>query len=400
MQRVPQRIRPDWRRRLDERGFNFHSIDDQGVDRTAETDRFLYWREDVAYRFTEAQVETLYEATMALQQLCLETAGDLIRRGDLDRLQIPPAAQAMVENSWQRGDPSLYGRFDLSWDGTGAPKLLEANHDTPTSLVESAVAQWWWKTDVQPRADQFNSLHEALVERWRLIGERLGIRRLHLACLFDSQEDVGNTEYLLDTALQAGLVGVMLDVRQIGVDAQGRFVDADDGEMRHVFKLYPWEWMVRDPYAAPLATAPTRWIEPPWKLVLSNKGLLPILWERHRGHPNLLPASFDPTSLADRPHVRKPLLSREGANIRFIEDGCVTLETPGGYGAEGWVYQALARVASFPAPETTSVHGPLPAVHAVLGSWVVGDEAVGLCVREDVSPVTKDTSYFVPHYFE
>jgi glutathionylspermidine synthase len=37
--------------------------------------------------------------------------------------------------------------------------------------------------------------------------------------------------------------------------------------------------------------------------------------------------------------------------------------------------------------------------YATLGSWVVGDEAVGLCVREEVQPITRNTSYFLPHYF-
>ncbi|WP_210694125.1 glutathionylspermidine synthase family protein, partial [Pseudomonas protegens] len=27
---------------------------------------------------------------------------------------------------------------------------------------------------------------------------------------------------------------------------------------------------------------------PPWKAILSNKGALALLWERHAGHPNLL----------------------------------------------------------------------------------------------------------------
>jgi len=33
-------------------------------------------------------------------------------------------------------------------------------------------------------------------------------------------------------------------------------------------------------------------IEAPWKMVLSNKAILPILWEMFPGHPNRLPAAF------------------------------------------------------------------------------------------------------------
>ena len=35
--------------------------------------------------------------------------------------------------------------------------------------------------------------------------------------------------------------------------------------------------------------------------------------------------------------------------------------------------------------------------HAGLGAWMIGDRAAGLGVREDASPITRDTSHFVPH---
>jgi glutathionylspermidine synthase len=40
-------------------------------------------------------------------------------------------------------------------------------------------------------------------------------------------------------------------------------------------KLYPWEWMFHDTFGARLTIAPTRGIEPPWKAILFNKGVLP-----------------------------------------------------------------------------------------------------------------------------
>jgi glutathionylspermidine synthase len=379
-------------------GFHFHSIDEHGQDQAAHTDKFLYWREDVAYRFTAAQVEQLYEATRTLHLMCVELAGELVQRGELDRLRLGPRAQALVEASWRRRDPHLYGRFDLTWQD-GRPKLLEYNADTPTSLIESAVAQWQWLQDVHPGADQFNSLHEALVAQWRLVAARTGQRLLHLAGSFESQEDVGNLEYMLDAALQAGLQATLVDVEDIGVTAEGRFVDGEDRDIGLCFKLYPWEFMVTESFGQHLGAAPTAWVEPAWKMLLSNKAILPLLWERHRGHPNLLEAHFDPALFGGRAFVRKPLLSREGANISLIEGGRTLLATEGDYGSEGFVCQAHAPLPAFAAPESTGWHGPQAQMHAVMGAWVVGDEAVGLCVREDVSPVTKDTSYFVPHYF-
>ena len=404
MQRIAQVPRPEWRRRLDAQGFRFHSINPDGEDVSARESRFAYWREDVAYRFTEAQVEQLYEASNALHAMCMDVAGDLVGRGNLGLLDIAPATQVLVEASWHRRDPHLYGRFDLAWNGSGPPKLLEYNADTPTSVIETAVAQWTWKLDVQPQADQFNSLHEALRDRLTEIGQRFARPQLHLACQFDSLEDVGNVEYLMDVALQAGWQATMLDLGDIGVlqagpDAPGQFADAQDQAIHACFKLYPWEWLVQEPLAAHLASSRTLWLEPAWKMLLSNKGLLPLLWARHAGHPNLLEAHASAAPFGTRRHVAKPLLSREGANIQVLEAGQPLLATDGAYGGQRRVYQAHAPLAAYAAPETSFMHGPLDQVHAVLGTWMVGDDCVGLCVREDITPITSNSAYFVPHYF-
>ena len=120
--------------------------------------------------------------------------------------------------------------------------------------------------------------------------------------------------------------------------------------MRSIFKLYPWEWLLRDQNANQLLSTYTltQWIEPIWKMLLSNKAILPILWELFPGHPNLLECHFNhPKNLVD--YVKKPLLSREGANLT-IRRGGSTHHTEGPYGAEGFVYQATARMANFAAP--------------------------------------------------
>src|SRR6202012_2552269 len=108
----------------------------------------------------------------------------------------------LVVGSWGRQAPSLYGRMDLRWDGSGPPKLLEYNADTPTSLFESSVVQWEWLGCGYPDADQFNSIHEARIAGWPEMGLP---KRVHFSCVRDSDEDRGNVDYLRDTAMQAGL---------------------------------------------------------------------------------------------------------------------------------------------------------------------------------------------------
>jgi glutathionylspermidine synthase len=252
------------------------------------------------------------------------------------------------------------------------------------------VAQWYWLQDTEPSGDQFNSLHERLVAGWAAMTP--GLRGalpvsarpvVHFASA-DDPEDLATTTYLRDTAEQGGVATRQLLVEEIGWDANGRrFVDAEDRAITAAFKLYPWEWLVREQFAAHLDAAPVRWIEPAWKMVLSNKGILAILWELFPEHPNLLPATFDEWRL--EAYARKPLLSREGANVRLVMFGEELAASGGDYGTEGYVYQALA-----PLPR---IDGRVP----VLGSWVVAGEPAGLGVREGDGPITTNTSRFVPH---
>ena len=60
--------------------------------------------------------------------------------------------------------------------------------------------------------------------------------------------------------------------------------------------VYPKEWLINEIEFDELLKwdfEKLNFIEPVWKLILSNKGLLPLLWEMFPNHPNLLPAYYD-----------------------------------------------------------------------------------------------------------
>jgi glutathionylspermidine synthase len=382
VQRLGCPERDDWRTTADETGFDFHSIDGE-----------RYWDERACYVFTLDEIERQIEQpTGEIDAMCLELVSLAIDDDEyLRRLKIPEAFWPLISESWHRDEGSLYGRLDLSFDGRGPAKLLEYNADTPTSIFEAAVFQWTWleqaieRRIIPAHADQFNSIHERLIEAWEKLGAG---RHLHLAGTTENEEDAGTLAYLEDTARQAGLATTLIDIEDIGWRDDGSFVDPDDRSIELVFKLYPWEWMFHDAFGERLARAPTRWIEPPWKAILSNKGILPLLWEMFPEHPNLLPAFFedDPNAaMLGASFVRKPLYSREGANVTLISEGIAVVEQEGPYGAEGFIRQALA-----PLPDFSKQY-------PVLGSWLIDHIPCGLSVREDENPITGNTSRFLPH---
>ena len=328
----------------------------------------------------------------------------------MERLAIPDAHRDLVAESWKRGDPEIYGRFDLAYDGRGPAKLLEYNADTPTSLYESAAFQWQWLEDqlkagvLSEGSDQFNGIHDALVARFGEVFAKAS--DLHFTAIAGNPEDYGTVEALGWAAREAGLGAHYCDLDKIAISEDGQFLDDEDRRIAVLFKLYPWEDLLRDEYADHIAGSGCLFLEPPWKALVSNKGLLPVLWQMFEGHPNLLPAFFEAditdaaassaaTSAAfsraeaqmAAGHVSKPILSREGASVSIFKAGQVIEQSKNTDYAEH--------------PRILQAYAPLPqfdGFRPVVGAWVIGQTCAGIGMREDRSRITQDLSRFKPHY--
>lgn len=366
--------RPDWRSRVEADGLVFHSWTEAGIERH-------YWAEGTYYELSGAEADAIEAATTELHARCIEAVAHIIERRRYAELGLDAVARELVERSWRAREPSLYGRMDFAFSD-GVPRLLEYNADTPTSLVEGGVIQWRWRADCASDADQANTIHEDLIATWRQLAPQLG-GTVHFGHVDDTYfEDEVTVAYLRDTAEQAGLRTVGLEMDDIGWDrSRGELVDLDGEPIRALFKLYPWEGLLLDDLAPVLPELAVRWLEPAWKMLLSNKAILPILWELFPGHPNLLPASREPLH---GPWVRKPLFGREGNNVSISAPG-IEVTTGGPYQDRGHVYQAYAELGSH------------DGMRPVIGAWMIRDKYAGLGIRETETFVTNDEARFVPH---
>lgn len=385
MRRLTLPERPDWRETADRMGFTFHTA--EGTP---------YWDESAAYAFSLTEIEEAIEAPSAeLEGMCLAFVGEAISsEAILTSLGIPRDYWDAIHQSWQRGDRNLYGRFDFAYAGNGPAKLLEYNADTPTALFETGVFQWLWLEEQMARgvlpagSDQYNSVHEKLVEAFRNLRGGPSYR-LHLASARDSAEDRGTVAYLEECATAAGLSTQFLTMDEIGRARDGTFLDLANQAIDVLFKLYPWEWMFQEEFGHSVIGSRTQFVEPIWKAVLSTKALLPHLWRMYQGHPNLLPAYFAGQEQADlgTSYVEKPIHSREGANIRVIREGQAVSATDGPYSGP-LVRQKLVEIPDF--------GGGYP----IVGAWMVASEPAGMLVREDRNPITGNLARFVPHVIE
>jgi glutathionylspermidine synthase len=390
VKRVSSPPRFDWKETARTCGFRFHTIEGDP-----------YWDESARYEFSLTEIERdLEDPTGELHAMCLDLVDKVSRSQELmEKLAIPDACRDLVASSWRKGDPHLYGRMDFSYDGTGPAKLLELNYDTPTALYEASFFQWIWMEQMRERGDlpnsvdQYNRIQEDLLDVFAHLKEITGATGSDSDASFvftavrGSEEDRGTAQYLQDLASQAGFRTRYEHLEDIGVDDQGRFTDSVDEVIRWAFKLYPWEWMFVEEFGRQILTSSTLWLEPPWKAVLSNKGILPLLWEAHPGHPNLLPSFFedDPSSALASGWVRKPLFSREGSNIQMRTPSGQTISVDGPYGDGPLIRQEYHALPCFDGR------------YALIGSWVVADRPTGIGIREDDTLVTRDTSRFVPH---
>jgi glutathionylspermidine synthase len=381
MKKISIEERPDWRATAEREGFAFHTIDGE-----------RYWDERGYYLFTEEQItRDLEQPTQELHQMCMDAVARVVESEELlTRLAIPPAFFDLVRSSWREGHPHLYGRFDFAYDGSGPARMYEINADTPTSLMEAGAFQLLWLEEqiergvLPERATQFNSIAEDLVRAFATLS---GTSPFYFAAMSGSVEDRGTTDFLRRMAAHVGIDARHIDIEDIGLNQEGRFVDLDGRWIERLFKLHAWEHIFHESFGSHVPASGTQFIEPAWKAILSNKGILPLLWQFNEGHPNLLPAYVDkdPGKPLPRGWVRKPYFSREGANIEMHTSADEIIAVDGPYTDAPYILQQ---------------YSPLPRFgdsYTLIGSWVIGDLASGIGIREDDSLITKDTSRFLPH---
>jgi glutathionylspermidine synthase len=373
MKRINIQPRNNWQQVVEQMGFGFH------------TTNVPYWDESAYYSFAGEEIDKIEKATGALWDMCLQAVQYVIDHSLYDKFHIPELFVPYLERTWDQDHPSIYGRFDLGYKNDQI-KLLEFNADTPTSLYEAGIVQWFWLQDFDNSKDQFNSIHEKQIEYWRHLIPYLNPGPLHFSCVKETLEDLTNLEYLRDCAIQGGLLTKLVYIDDIGWDQEKMmFVDLENQPIKNLFKLYPWEWLVSEEFGKNLLIEENQpiLVEPAWKMILSNKAILPLLWQLYPGHPNLLPTFFESGILSN--YAKKPILSREGANIELVSDNTIIYSTQGAYGLGGHVYQQLFELPDF--------QGNYP----VIGSWIIGQQPAGIGIRESNVLVTDNLSRFVPH---
>lgn len=383
--------RPNFHTHLEAVGFDYWNL--QGP---ANKD---YWQEGVVYAFTETEVDVIQKATQDCHDMSMEMVDKIITSGDYpEYFKLSNLDKLLIEKSWNEDQYSLYGRFDFALGKDNVPKMLEYNGDTPVSILECSVVQWDYVSTLKTLPNgtqypeelkiQYNLIDETLIKMWQDLYTSSDL--VHFASSGGFRhEDFGNLCYIMDTAYRAGIKVKQIHMEDIGWDGS-IFLDKEDNKINDIFKLYPWEWMTEEQFGRNIQWSDTRWMEPAWKMLLSNKAMLIKLWEMFPNHPNLLPAYLNKPD--DKiVYAKKAIHGREGSNIYISDYNGETL-APGAhdvpdYHKWGYMYQQWLDI--------TKHDGMTP----IIGSWVIGNEACGMSIREDQNVVTGHDAQFASHIF-
>ncbi len=368
--------RTNWEQKVQELGFLFYNEDG-------------YYNESAVYEFSAQEITDIERATAEIYRMCLIAADHVITHKLWDEFAIPKKFGRLIEWSWRTKQPSLYGRFDLAYNN-GQVKLLEFNADTPTLLLESSVVQWHWLQEYDPQLDQYNRIHELLVSEMHKCREKLLPGKLFFTSP-DNAEDYVTARYMQDAAIQAGLDTEFVFIHDISIDSKKRFVTPAGEQISNIYKLYPYEWLFDEPFGKHLLRNMEKcyWIEPAYKVVLSNKMILKYVHQLFPDSPYILPCTTSTASLNDGnygSYAKKPIYSREGENVQLVLDGSTIEETQGDYGDNAYIYQQYFELPEFDGR------------HPILGSWMIGGKPAGMGIRESTGRITNVTSSFCSHY--
>ncbi|MCB1745730.1 MAG: bifunctional glutathionylspermidine amidase/synthase [Gammaproteobacteria bacterium] len=354
--------------------------------------------------------DELEKATNQLHVLFMHGT-DYVLRDDalLAKFRIPRALWPKIRQSWaNRHNQMITGRFDFALTARGL-KVYEYNCDSASCHMECGKVQGKWADHFGCRLgdDPGAALHHDLREAWRK-SEVDGL--LHIMQDRDLEETY-HALFMQEAMDEAGVpTKIIHGVQGLRWGADGAVLDADGEPIRWVWKTWAWETAI-DQIRAECADdaqalenyrpgtrhdAPPRLVdvllrsevmvfEPLWTLIPSNKAMLPVLWSLFPNHPYLLETAFElGDGLRAAGYVAKPIVGRQGRNIRIVDGDAVLEATGGQFGDRDHVYQALARL-----PRLDGFNLQL-CTFSVNGAWG------GSCLRVDRSLIITGDSDVMP----
>lgn len=345
------------------------------------------------YTFSSSFNDKILKATKDLHHLMLEATDQVIKSDDLlTRCSIPQFLWSKLRKSWKgpANSKSFAGRFDFGVNKEEL-KLFEYNADSAGAYLETASIQNAWAEAVGANVGESASKDMQLelidLARKRFLGF------VHIM-IDDDDEEMFNALYMKEIfEMAGGKAEILVGNKGIRKDGIG-FCDLYGRKILKVWKMWNWETITQQ-FALEempkgedvrvcdvLMSDEVEVYEPIWKMVTSNKGLLPLIYEMNKDNPLLLKTTWELSDeIKKAAFIKKPIVGRCGQNIEYWKNYNEKIESiEGKFDNKDFIFQQAFDIQAY--------DGFFP----VLGSWIVGDKPVGYIIREDNKLITDHQS--------
>jgi glutathionylspermidine amidase/synthetase len=338
------------------------------------------------YFFNKLQTVSseLHHMVMIATKKAIES-DELLRKFHIDEVFWPA-----IRHSWGIGSPFNIGRFDLVFNNHQV-KMLEYNADSAGMIAETSIVQNLWAktTGCAVGEDPGIILHTRLIEALQKIAKN---KQVHIFIDYSEDEELYMEKYYSRTLKEAGIRYKENNIASQMKIIDGKVVDKDGEVVEIAWKLWNWNTILKDFYKERvnnetklsdiMLNQHVTVLEPIWKLISSNKAILPILWELFPRHPYLLKSHFElGTNFDGSTYVEKPISGRLGENVTIKNLDQVIEGKQGHYESNTSIYQEYFDLPKF------------DTFHAIIGAWVIGEAGSSLIIREHESLIT---GYYSP----
>lgn len=376
--------------KMEKEGFTWGSL--------LENDEWNQYMSPSLYTMTQSHWETIREATVRIHAVFQKTWRIIQENHELlFRLHLPPSAWNAVLADSQNELFSYFCRYDLIVTQDGV-KVIEANVDTPTGLVEPSVANRY--ICEAHNVSHPNSIEEKLIQAWEKIKKHYGIQpddKVFYTSYGDHEEDRQTVHFNLKHCLNQSIE--YIPVEDIIVSHLGLY-SAKGEKINYLYRLYPLEYLNEDVdadgklighmFLDHIATGNVKIINPPSAFLIQSKATLALIWElAEKGYYSVeerewiqsyfLPTYFtpDPFKSQGSSYVSKPIWGREGGGVSIVEVDNLEEDRTEYYYNQPKIYQEYVEMPT----QTIGTWDNVYTGRLLFGSHMIGGEPAGLFLR-------------------
>lgn len=390
------------------------TIRDSGiVNRT----RILYdgtisqlWDETSAYVLSRKDVNHILDQAEPLVKMSHQ-AVDFLLDGEWGTLGLPRGMFESIRRSFDDEDLDLYTRYDFAYMIDGSIKLVGIDADSPKSFIETAHAQRVWLYDkFEQQASnhsitQMNKIPEVSIEAFRRLKNMSHFNTLHIARESDIiNEDRVITNFIKGLAKSSGWNTEDVRLKDVEWHKEDKTWVTGNNRVINLFKYFPWEILLAQPSSKKFITNENKFesvFEPSWKMMLSNRAVLPALYHLYP-NSNIVSKSYidEPYDLSDGDYVKFSLLpstsrseiaTLKGKEFTSWGDQIRDLSSQNVLG-----YRKLEIPRRFQNPDDAE-HDAGRKVFCYLSLFAVAGNIAGIGLKETKLPLLGTQSTFRPH---